>query len=243
MRSRQLPNSIYRLQLVSLVSATLLLFLTSFLPLTAKFLNSQVLAQTPTTQDRKTRADRLYQQGIQQLNRRQLQPALRTFQQVLTIRRQLGDRKGEAQALYRISNVYDRLGQKKQADNYFRQARAIPTAPPQTTSRMSRGTFLRDEDVARVSTAQERKTRADRFYQQGLEQLNKKQSQAALQTFQQVLTIRRQLGDRKGESLALFQIGKAYEQLGQKNRAQQYYREARERLEGEIPGYAINKFL
>lgn len=229
MRSRPVSNR-YRWKMKLLLSATFLVFFASFTQLTANFYNPKVLAQTQTNQQRRTTAERLYQQGIQQLNRKQLQAALRTFQQVLTIRRQIGDRKGEQQALYRISNVYQQLGQKKQAENYLRQARAIPTVPPQTTARMSRGTSLRDEDVARVSTAEERKARADRFYQQGLQQLNKKQSQAALQTFQQVLAIRRQLGDRKGESLALFQIGKAYEQLGQKQRAQQYYREARERL-------------
>jgi tetratricopeptide (TPR) repeat protein len=75
--------------------------------------------------DRKIEADRLFQTGMQQLQRNQLQPALATFQQVLAIRRELGDKIGQGQTLFQLGQVSEKLGQNQQAQDYYRQAREI----------------------------------------------------------------------------------------------------------------------
>lgn len=56
----------------------------------SKIPNSQVLAQTPDV--RKAEADRLLQQGNEQSDTSQLEAALQSWQQALTIYREIKDR-------------------------------------------------------------------------------------------------------------------------------------------------------
>src|SRR5919199_6503972 len=63
----------------------------------SKIHNSQVLAQTPDA--RKAEADRLFQQGIQQYQTSQFEAALQSWQQALTIYREIKDRIEEGNAL------------------------------------------------------------------------------------------------------------------------------------------------
>src|SRR5919202_6279975 len=88
-------------------------------PLTA----SQVLAQTPDA--RKAEADRLFQQGIQQYQTSQFEAALQSWQQALTIYREIKDRKGEGQALGNLGLAYDTLGDYAKAIEYQQQSLTI----------------------------------------------------------------------------------------------------------------------
>ncbi|MDZ7960223.1 MAG: CHAT domain-containing protein [Aulosira sp. DedQUE10] len=73
-----------------------------------------------------------------------------------------------------------------------------------------------------------RKTEADKLLQRGEELLDKYQSQAALQTFQQALKIYRQINYRSGEGRTLKGIGNAYYDLNDYNRAISYQQQTLE---------------
>ncbi|BAZ01093.1 TPR repeat-containing protein [Tolypothrix tenuis PCC 7101] len=73
-----------------------------------------------------------------------------------------------------------------------------------------------------------RRTEADRLLQRGEELLDKYQSQAALQNFQQALKIYRQIQYRPGEGRTLKGIGNAYYDLNDFNQAISYQQQALE---------------
>jgi tetratricopeptide (TPR) repeat protein len=66
--------------------------------------------QAQTTQDRKAEADRLLQQGNQQFQISQFESAFQSWQQVLTIYREIKDRLGEGNSLGNLGNAYRNLG-------------------------------------------------------------------------------------------------------------------------------------
>ncbi len=111
------------------ITATLLLLLTSPLQLPGTPLGKLILlAQEPTTQVRKAEAERLYREGIEQFNRGQLQESLETFQLVLVILREIGDRKGEGNTLTNIGVIYVKLGDFTKALEFYQQALVIHRA-------------------------------------------------------------------------------------------------------------------
>jgi outer membrane protein assembly factor BamD (BamD/ComL family) len=171
----------------------------------------------------KKQVDRLYQQGIQQLRQDQLQQALQTFQQVLAIHEELGfgelsssKTAEEKKVLYQIASVYEQLGESEQAENIIREAE---------TRLVYSLSFI--QDVQRDDD-EDPKTRADRLFKEGSQQLEKGELSIARIKFEQVLGIRKRLGDRKGQTEAFLSLAKVHERLGNKNWAEQFYRRARE---------------
>ncbi len=78
--------------------------------------------------------------------------------------------------------------------------------------------------VAQTSNA--RKAEADRLVQQGIQQYESRQFQAAIQPFQQALAICRAIGDRKGEGIILGVLGTTYGSLGNYAKAIDYLKQA-----------------
>ena len=66
--------------------------------------------QSQTNQNRKAEADRLNKQGIQQCKTGQCEAAMQSFQNALTICREIKDRLCEGTALGNLGNVYYSLG-------------------------------------------------------------------------------------------------------------------------------------
>lgn len=96
------------LKSLSLFTVTLLLAVASPFDLTGTTSGlSSVLAQTPTTQDRKAEAERLLTLGIEQINVNELQAALAPLQQALAIYREIHNRQGEGQTLKNLGKVVD----------------------------------------------------------------------------------------------------------------------------------------
>ncbi|WP_449416322.1 tetratricopeptide repeat protein [Phormidium nigroviride] len=85
--------------------------------------NSVALAQIPT--ERKAEADRLFQQGMQQSLSSQFQTALKSWQQALTIYREIKDPKGEMEALRNLSTTYFQIGDYDRGFEYQQQSLAI----------------------------------------------------------------------------------------------------------------------
>src|SRR4028118_839343 len=66
----------------------------------------------------------------------------------------------------------------------------------------------------------------ERLVQQARKQEQQGQPQQAIETWQQILAIARQLQDGKTEALALLAIGWNYERIGQKQQALDFYNQA-----------------
>ena len=134
MRSRLNP-------LFNLVTATLLLAVTSPLPMAAsprgrrnimqdanpaQEANSERrLREQRIQQSQEAKAELLSQQGTQQYRNSKYQEALKTYQQVLAIRRAMVDESGEASALHNIGTIYYYLSQRGQSSEFLEQALAI----------------------------------------------------------------------------------------------------------------------
>ena len=95
-----------------------------------------------------------------------------------------------------------------------------------------------------AQTNQDRKTEGDWLLQQGIQQAETSQFEAALQSWQQALTIYRKIKNRQGEGAALGNLGNAYQALGKYDKAIKFLlqalaiaREIKDRLgEGQSMG-------
>src|ERR671933_167868 len=73
-----------------------------------------------------------------------------------------------------------------------------------------------------AQTPDAQKAEADRLFQQGIEQFQTSQFEAALQSWQQALIIYREIKDRLGEGESLGNLGLAYFSLGDYAKAIEY---------------------
>jgi CHAT domain-containing protein/Flp pilus assembly protein TadD len=165
-------------------------------PLTAP----QVLAQTPD--DRPAEALRLFRQGREQLDTSQFDAALQSFQQALTIYREIKDRQGEGWALGNLGNVYEDLGDYAQAIDYYKQTLAIAR---EIHDQKSEGTALANLGIAYKNLGD---------YAQ------------AIDYHKQRLAIAREIHDRQGEGAALTNLGIAYNHLGDYAQAIDYHKQS-----------------
>ncbi|MBD1879937.1 tetratricopeptide repeat protein [Coleofasciculus sp. FACHB-T130] len=215
----------YCLESLSLATATLLLSLTSpLLPLTLKF--EPLAVQAQTTQDRKAEALQLNKEGVQLLNRGQIREALQKFQAALVISREIGDRRREGSTLGNIGKSYFELKQYSQALDAFQQALAISR---ELSDRRGEAAYL--ENIRRVQLAQSGvpildKAEVDRLIKQGRRQLKDSQLREASQTFQQVLGIYRERGNRAEEAAITRRIGSIYRNVEQHTQALEYFQQA-----------------
>ncbi|MEP6579419.1 CHAT domain-containing protein [Microcoleus vaginatus GB2-A3] len=161
-----------------------------------KIINSQALAQTQA--QRKAEADRLLDQGIQQLQTSQFQAALQSSQQALIIYREIKDRKGEGRALGNLGNAYRNLSDYPKAIEYAQQSLAIAR---EIKDRQSEGGAL-----GRLGNA---------YYSLG-------DYAKAIEYQQQSLAIAREIKDRYSEGGALGSLGNAYYSLGDYAKAIEY---------------------
>jgi CHAT domain-containing protein/predicted negative regulator of RcsB-dependent stress response len=96
--------------------------------------------------------------------------------------------------------------------------------------------------VAQTRSQEDRTAEAVRLYKRGQQQSEEGQYQKALETFQQVLVIVREVGERLGEGKTLNEIGQVYNKLEQYPKALSFYQQALaiakeikdKRLEAEI---------
>ncbi|BAY60055.1 TPR repeat-containing protein [Calothrix brevissima NIES-22] len=156
----------------------------------------RVLAQTP--QARKAEADRLLKQGIEQFQTSQFTTALQSWQQALSIYREIQDRQGEEKALGNLGLVYNSLGDYKKAIDYHQQVLAIAQS---IKDRQSEGAALGNLGIAYYSLGDYKK---------------------AIDYLQQYLAIAREIKNRQGEGKALGNLGLAYYSLGDYPKAIDY---------------------
>ncbi|WP_242046810.1 CHAT domain-containing protein [Calothrix parietina] len=96
---------------------------------------------------------------------------------------------------------------------------------------------------AQAQTSQNRKAEADKLFQQGIQQFNTSQFEAALQSWQQALKLYQQIKDRQSEGAALGNLGLAYSSLGNYAKAIEYQQQdlaiAREIKDRQSEGAAL----
>ncbi|MFK8183031.1 MAG: tetratricopeptide repeat protein [Phormidesmis sp.] len=123
-------------------------------------------------------------------------------QQSLTIRREIGDRKGEAASLGNLGNAYQSLGEYGKAIDYQQQSLTI------------------QREIG------DRKGEANSLVNLGIAYRALGEYGKAIDYQQQSLTIQREIGDRNGEAKALGNLGAAYYSLGEYGKAIDYQQQS-----------------
>ncbi|MBD2741856.1 CHAT domain-containing protein [Coleofasciculus sp. FACHB-1120] len=171
---------------------------------------------------RTAKADVLMQQANQQGQTGQFQAAIQSGQQALNIYREIGDRRGEVRALGILGEAYRLLGDLPRAIELFQQCLAIAREikDPQLEK-------LALQSLSRIPNKNNpQKTEADKLTQQGTQQRQAGQFEAALKSYQQALIIYRQIKDRQGEGLVLANLGNAYNNRSDFTKAIEYSQQA-----------------
>lgn len=144
-----------------------------------------LLAQTRKTGDRKAEANILGAIAISCNALHQQQRAIEQFQAARAIWHQIGDSEHEATTVAHIGDVYRDWGFPDQANRYYRDALGIYPA----TDKAGRGATLNNVSLTYFS-------------------LNNKKK--CIESLDEALAIFRELQDRRGEALALANLGAAY---------------------------------
>jgi CHAT domain-containing protein len=190
---------------------------------------------------RQAEAERLFEQGNQQYKISQFREALQSWEQALTIYREIGDRKGEAASLGSLGNAYYSLGQFDRAIEFHEQcleiSREIAFRQGEANSLGNLGNCY--ESLGDCLGAIE-------FHQQSLmielEIENRPgealsvgnlgnvynslgQYQKAIEFHEQCLVIAREIGNHQGEAVSLCGLGIAYQSLGQYQNAIEVYQQ------------------
>ena len=168
-----------------------------------------VFVQTPDNS--KAEAEKHLAKGVEQLEANQFEAALESFQQVLAIQRQKGERFGEAIALNNLGIVYYYQGQYEQALAFQRESMQIfwdiygASNNADSASRSEIAVTLNNQSIAYRELGQHQK---------------------AIELCHGAIGIFRNMGDRTREAAALNNIGVAYEAIGEYQRAIGYFQEA-----------------
>ncbi|MEM7714752.1 MAG: CHAT domain-containing tetratricopeptide repeat protein [Cyanobacteria bacterium P01_A01_bin.68] len=223
--------------------------------------NSPIIAQQGGDSQRdatRTEADKLTQEGVQLLKqgtKESLLAARKKFEAALVLRRKLDDKVWQAVTLTGIGRVYDSLGEKQKALQFYNQALPLTRA---VRDRVGEATTL--TNIGGVYDDLGEKKKALQYLNQALPILravgNKRieaatlnniggvyddlgEKKKALQYLNQALPILRAVGDKGGEALTLNNIGAIYDSLGEKQKALQYLNQALPIL--RVVGYRVGE--
>ena len=156
-------------------------------------------AQAQITQDRKAEADRLNSQGIHQCQTGQCEAAMQSFQNALTIYREIKNRQDEGNALGNLGSAYYSLGKYDKAINFQLQRLAIAR---EIKDRLGEGAALGSLGNAYNSLGKYDK---------------------AIEFHMQALAILREIKNRNGEGLVLGNLGNTYRNLGKYDKAIEFH--------------------
>jgi len=170
-----------------------------------KYLASDLAARmreaSPVRFRKKLEADRLLQQGIDQYYASKFREALQSWEQALTLYREIGNLLGEADSLGNLGNACGSLGRYEEAIDYLLHqleiAREIGHRPEEANSLNNLGNV---------------------YYYQG-------RYDQAIEYHQQSLKIARKIGYRCGEANSLGNLGNAYHSLGLYDKARDYHQQ------------------
>ncbi|MBE9187091.1 tetratricopeptide repeat protein [Microcoleus sp. LEGE 07076] len=153
---------------------------------------------------RELEADRLLEQGNQQFNISQFREALQSWEQALTIYREIGSREGEANCLGNFGTAYNSLGQFYKAIEFLEQSLEI--------SRKIRDRLAEANSLDNLGIS---------YYSLG-------QYQEAIKFYQKSLKISREIGDCQGKANSLGNLGNTYQALGEYDKVIEFYQNSLE---------------
>ncbi|MCL1489764.1 MAG: tetratricopeptide repeat protein [Pseudanabaena sp. Salubria-1] len=179
-----------------------------------------MVAQAQTTQDLQDEALRLLKRGQHFTQSEQYQKAIDSFQQSLAIYRQLENTKAELSLLLAIGANYVLLGDiQKGRESFLQSIEIAKKIGDRATEARVTNLLNKISQSLPSSTTPNRKVEADRLFNQGNQQSNISQFEAAFQSWQQALIIYREIKDRLGEGQSLGNLGLAYYYLGKYDKA------------------------
>ena len=191
----------------SVIALTLILgFAPTFRPISVSESNNNLYAQATINDAEKLKtANRLFQEGFalfKQGTEESLLQAIAKWQQTSALYQALGDREGEVITLFTLGRVYNSLGEKQKALDYYNQALPI------------------------FRTVDDRLSEAITLNNIGAVYNDLGEKQKALDYYNQALPILRAVGDRINKAATLNNIGAVYNDLGEKQKALDYYNQA-----------------
>jgi CHAT domain-containing protein/Flp pilus assembly protein TadD len=224
---------------------------------------SSSIAQQPATSEQdatRAAAERAYQEGMQlfkQGTAESLRQAITKWEEALSLYQAVGDKKWEAVTLLGIGRVYNDLGEKQKALEYYNQSLPLSRA---TGDKAGEAVTL--NNIGQVYSDLGEKQKALEYYNQSLPlrratgdkageagTLNNigrvysdlGQKQKALSFFNQSLPLSRATGNKAGEAVTLNNIGAVYSDLGEKQKALEYYNQSLplRRATGDKAGEAV----
>jgi CHAT domain-containing protein/Tfp pilus assembly protein PilF len=207
----------------------------------------------PIAQAQASELDRAYNEGkrlFREGSKESLEKSIAWFEKVLEMTRSLKLKEEQALSLLSLGRVYDDLGEKQKALEFYNQALTLRRAigdSPEERLRQRGGEATTLNNIGRVYSALGEKQKALEFYNQALplyhgmsdwegeattlnnigrvyDDLGEKQK--ALEFYNQALPLRRAVGDQGGEAVTLNNIGGIYEDLGEKQKALEFYNQA-----------------
>ncbi|MGB3507964.1 MAG: CHAT domain-containing tetratricopeptide repeat protein [Microcoleaceae cyanobacterium] len=163
-------------------------------------LSSSQLADNNIPDNRRKKAEILYNLGTTYLSLGDKQQALEYSQQALVLLREQNNRVQEAATLNNLGSVYWSTGEMKQAIEYYHLALDIYA---QEKNLKSQAVTLNNLGSVYWATGEQQK---------------------ALDMYEKALSVHRQVddGDREGEAAVLHNLGTVYEALGEKKKAIEY---------------------
>jgi tetratricopeptide (TPR) repeat protein len=172
----------------------------------------------------------------------QYQKAIDFYQQSLAIKKQIGDRDGEATSLNNLGLVYDYLGQYQKAIDFYQQSVAIAKQIGESSIEARSlnnlgaaydrlGQYQKAIDFYRQALEMQEKIgdrqgEAKSLNNLGIVYTNLRQYQRAINLHQQSLAIDKQIGDRQGEATSLNNLGFDFNQLGQTEISILFYKQS-----------------
>ncbi|MGP1385356.1 MAG: CHAT domain-containing protein [Thainema sp.] len=165
------------------------------------------IAQEVTVEERKTEADRLFQEGLRLYQVGSFQQSLQVWQQALAIYREIGDRQGEGVVLGNLGIAYASLGNYEQAISLYEQRLSV------------------------IREIGDRQDEAITFFRISEVYLSLGEYQKAFEILQATLAISREIDNLVGEASTLSNIGAVYFALGEFEEAIVFYDSALEILQ------------
>ncbi len=184
--------------------------------------------QAQTNQDRKAEADRLFNQGNYQYQISQFKAASQSWQQALTIYREIKDRQGERASLKNLGNVYYSLGEYDKSINYNLQSLGTEE---ETKNSSSESVLLENLEIFLQSLAISKEIKDLRGEANALRNVGRSyydlgEHGKSIDYLMQSLSLSREIKDRRSEKDALEDLGITYKSLDKYDKAIEFYLQA-----------------
>ncbi len=207
-----------------------------------------VLAQTPAVEKSpassgsKAEADKLFETGVEQFRTGKFDAALQTYEQVLTIRKELGDKTGIAQTLNNMGDVYANQRKYSEALDVLQEALEIHRQlndrsgiaetlnligfAYQRQGEFSQALNLHQEALDISEANSDRPNKGESLHNIAAVKASQGQLNQALKFYEEALIIRKEVGDRRDQGRTLNNMGVVYFRIRDYDKALETYQEA-----------------